>query len=137
MAEAERTDGFGGGVPGGAEVVPPKPPRYVGPQIPICWPFLDSVNHAATLDDLVKWVDWLTARFELDHRTIPACWRLHGPLVEELSALYTAWQNAYLDDGAEPLRWMAAFAGARGRLAEWALRSGCRREHNTAIANVP
>jgi hypothetical protein len=51
----------------------------------------------------------------------------HGALIEELSALYTAWQAAYSDlDGSAPLLWMTHFAAARDRLTESVARTACR-----------
>lgn len=104
--------------------------RPIGPQVPICCPFLHDEHEAAALEELSAWVGWLAERFELDHRMVPTCWREHGPIIEELSALYTAWQSAYLDDADAPLRWMAAFAAARDRLTVWALRTGCRADQH-------
>ena len=106
----------------------PRPGRYFGPSGPITWAFLDADKEAEQLVELTKWVHWLRWRFTLDHRTVPECWAQHGALLEELSALYTAWQNsyAYSNDGAAPLQWMAQFAFARQRLADWNARSGCR-----------
>jgi hypothetical protein len=40
-------------------------------------------------EDLVAWVQWLVARYELDN--IPDCWTCHGALVEELDALRIGW----------------------------------------------
>lgn len=106
----------------------PRPGRYFGPSGPITWAFLDAEEEAEQLAELTKWVDWLRWRFALENRTVPECWAQHGPVVEELSALYTAWQAsyAYSNDGAAPLQWMTQFAFARQRLSDWNTRSGCR-----------
>jgi hypothetical protein len=40
-------------------------------------------------EDLVAWVQWLVAHYELDN--IPDCWTQHGALVEELDALRVGW----------------------------------------------
>lgn len=50
-----------------------------------------------TAADLVEWVNWLTARYELGP-VIPECWPRHGALVEEFAALYVAWIDT-LDQG--------------------------------------
>jgi hypothetical protein len=42
-----------------------------------------------TGEDLVAWVQWLVARYELDN--VPDCWTQHGALVEELDALRIGW----------------------------------------------
>jgi hypothetical protein len=49
----------------------------------------------------VQWVDWLVSRYQLGH-VIPPCWWAHGPMVEELSALETAWRGAYSYNGVAP-----------------------------------
>lgn len=110
------------------ETRPPRPRRHFGPTKPILWAFYDADDDADMLAELHQWVDWLRWRYTLDHRTIPDCWDQHGPLLEELSALYTAWQVAYTysDDGSAPLAWMEHYAAARQRLTDWNARTGCR-----------
>ncbi len=102
------------------------------PPSPVCWPALTIEEHGEQLADLTDWVDWMTERYRLDHRTIPPCWPEHGDLVEELSALRTAWQYAYAHTarGDAPLDWHGGFAASRQRLADWVARAGCRaKEH--------
>jgi hypothetical protein len=48
---------------------------------------------------LADWIAWLMDRYSLDHRTVPCCWDQHGALVEELSALRTAWLASYAFTG--------------------------------------
>ncbi len=111
---------------------PARPATAYGPVQPICWPALSLEDEALALDQLATWVDWVKWRYTLDHRVIPDCWRQHGPIVEELSALYTAWQTAYVTSAAgdAPLLWLEHFAVARARLTDWTARTGCRpREH--------
>jgi len=106
----------------------PIPARHFGPTGPITWAFLSPEREAEQIAELRLWVDWLAWRFSLDHRTIPACWPEHGPVVEELSALYTSWQDAYTDsaDATAPLVWISQFAAARERLRDWSSLTGCR-----------
>lgn len=106
----------------------PSVPVTFGPVQPICWPTLTDEDTAAMLAQLTDWVEWLTWRYTLDHRVIPRCWAQHGPHVEELAALFTAWQTAYTTTatGDAPLAWIAHFAAARQRLADWTARTGCR-----------
>ena len=94
----------------------------------ICWPALPDDEVAEQFAVLDDWVDWLTDRYSLDHRTIPPCWAEHGALLEELSALRTGWLASYCltAAGDVPLAWHAAFAHARQRLTDWASRTGCR-----------
>jgi hypothetical protein len=96
--------------------------------IPICWPMLGEAERTAHAQELVDWVDWVFDRYALDHRTIPPCWSQHGALLEELSALRTAWVTVYSADsvGDAPLRWHSEFAAARQRLTDWVARTGCR-----------
>ncbi len=86
----------------------------------------------AELVDLDAWVGWLIARYRLDARTIPPCWALHGELIEELSALRTAWSTAYatMANGDAPLAWHERFATARSRLQDWVARTGCRADEH-------
>lgn len=106
----------------------PRPVGYFGLTGTINWAFLRPDQEAEQLEELTPWVDWLRWRFTLDHRTVPDCWAQHGAVIEELSALYSAWQKAFTfsNDGADPLLWMAQFAHARQRLTDWNARSGCR-----------
>ena len=106
----------------------PTPRTTFGPDRPICRARLHGDHATEVLDELTDWVQWLPHRFTLDPRTIPDCWDQHGPLIEELSALYTAWQTAYAPtaEGDAPFAWMNQFALARQRLTNWAARTGCR-----------
>ena len=46
--------------------------------------------------ELGDWVDWIRHRYPLARR-IPDCWAEHPELVEELTALWLAWQAAYVE----------------------------------------
>lgn len=85
-------------------------------------------DQALLLEELDLWVDWLTDRYRLDHRTVPHCWHEHPELLEELSAVHLAWQGAYVSTAApdEALRWHEHFAAAASRLNDWVARIGCR-----------
>jgi hypothetical protein len=99
----------------------------MGPEV-ICWPALPPDKEQAVAAELVEWVTWLARRYDLDRRTIPECWQRHGALVEELSALRSAWQLAFSRTAPKdaPLTWHAGFAHSRARLADWAARTACR-----------
>lgn len=60
-----------------------------------CWPELDREGSARLWSELVGWVSWLRERYELTHAALPKCWYRHGWIVEELTALMAAWQQAY------------------------------------------
>jgi hypothetical protein len=105
----------------------PRRPAPIEPALPICWPVYNDEDEQKMLAEVTEWVDWTRWRFALDHRTIPDCWMQHGPLIEELSALCTAWKTAYSGiDGTAPLLWMNHFEVARHRLTDWVARTGCR-----------
>lgn len=103
-------------------------PAELFPTFPICWATLTDIETEDALDELEDWVGWALDRYALDRRTVPPCWDQHGALVEELSALRTAWIAAYALTGRPeaPLEWHGQFAVARQRLADWASRTGCR-----------
>ena len=115
-----------------ARTSPSRPTQEAFPPLPICWSALTQTEYDQQLQALGDWVDWLHARYQLDHRVVPPCWAQHGELLEELSALRTAWLTAYAITarGDAPLDWHSQFAGARQRLTDWVARTGCReREH--------
>jgi hypothetical protein len=66
---------------------------------PVHWLSLDANTAAEEWAKLTGWVDWFTRRYELAE-TLPACWYAHPPILEELSALHTAWRGAYCDPAA-------------------------------------
>ncbi len=97
----------------------------------------DLTPHEAqrTWRALAEWVGWLRGRYPLAHQ-VPLCWWRHPELVEELTALWLAWRDAYVEKGA-PLsapadwhgRWLPEFLrriGAGG----WNL--ACEGEHKAA-----
>jgi hypothetical protein len=96
----------------------------------VAWPTLSAEETDDALAELEDWIDWLRDRYHLDHRHLPNCWAQHGELVEELSALHTAWHHSYAPDadGSAPLRWHDAFELCRQRLLDWVARTGCRPE---------
>ena len=98
------------------------------PPLPVCWPALSAQEREEQLEALNDWSHWLASCYALDHRTIPPCWPEHGALLEELSALRTAWLTAFAvtSAGDAPLAWHAHFAASRQRLADWVSRTGCR-----------
>ena len=65
------------------------------------WRALDREDAAALWQELADWVGWLCGRYPLAD-VLPQCWRRHPELVEELTAVYVAWQAAYELPGANP-----------------------------------
>lgn len=63
---------------------------------PINWSALDVPQAAEQWGLLVDWVDWMRERYSIQEK-VPACWYAHPPMLEELSALRSAWVGAYLD----------------------------------------
>ena len=118
-----------------------RPPRRltqpVGPPPPILWSAHTPDDQEAMLAELGAWVTWLTDRYRLDHRTIPACWAAHPELIEELSALHLAWQaaDATLAYADAPLTWHEHFALARTRLTDSVARTGCRPGEHRTVAS--
>lgn len=59
------------------------------------WHQLDAEQAALEMEALTEWTHWLVDRYRIDDR-IPQCWNQHDPLIEELSALRSAWIEAYI-----------------------------------------
>jgi hypothetical protein len=81
------------------------------------WAELDAEAAARAWDRLYQWVLWLLERYAL--REVPrGCWWRHGLLVEELTALWLAWQAAYGEeaDATAPVIWHEHFDRARERI---------------------
>ncbi|MEN8649706.1 hypothetical protein ABCR94_03380 [Streptomyces sp. 21So2-11] len=61
------------------------------------WAAMEPPERRERMRELALWVDWLRRTFEL-HNQIPACWYLHPPVVEHLTALYVGWVRTYADE---------------------------------------
>jgi hypothetical protein len=93
---------------------------------PVNWATLDAEQAAEQWTLLTAWTDWLRDRYQL-HESLPACWYSHGAMVEELTALRSAWVVAYLDpqaSPADPASWHDLLDRTRHRLHHWD-RNGC------------
>ncbi len=97
------------------------------PAKPVRWDTLTAESAQRELAQLAAWVARLVDRYQLDARTVPPCWTDHGALLEELSALHTAWQSSYAltAPGNAPLAWHTSFAACRTRMSEYTARTGC------------
>ena len=71
------------------------------------WRELTDDDAPATWARLGGWVDWFINRYEIPEQKVPSCWWRHGALVEELSALHTAWLVSFdeTDGGYGPIGW--------------------------------
>lgn len=72
-----------------------------------CWRSIGPQAEEELWAQLRDWVNWLRRRYPLAKR-IPACWSDHPEVVEELTALWLAWQHAYADANAPlsaPVEW--------------------------------
>lgn len=94
------------------------------PGAPFRWEDLDPDQSRVSWHEFGGWVRWLTERFRLDD--IPPCWYRHGDLVEELTALWLAWEGSYHPDARfdDPARWLDWLARARTRFARRSPRCG-------------
>ena len=61
-----------------------------------CWRSIGANGADELWHLLTDWVTWIRGRHPLA-RKIPPCWSDHPELVEELTALWLAWQHAYED----------------------------------------
>jgi hypothetical protein len=105
---------------------------------PVNWSALDRNQAREQWALLVGWTDWLRDRYQL-HEHVPACWFAHGALVEELSALRSAWVGAYLDPHAgsgDPAGWHDLLDRTRYRLRAWD-RNGCADGHHRPDLALP
>jgi hypothetical protein len=100
----------------------------------VCWRHLDAGTAEDELERLDGWVTWITDRYGLDHKVIPPCWKNHGAVLEELSALRTFWESSYQDDAgpSEPLAFHRDLTLAVRRLREWTSLLGCTRTAHRA-----
>ncbi len=98
---------------------------------PWTWRELDAAAAEESWDGLTRFVTWLVSRYDLGD-VVPACWWAHGAITEELTALWAAWNAAYLDPeapGDAPLSWQERFGLCRTRLAEWDRLACAQRGH--------
>ena len=106
---------------------------------PFVWSTLDAHSASTLWQDLADWVGWLRGRYPLA-RQVPLCWWRHPELVEELTALWLAWREGYVEKGASLTtpadwhgRWLPEFlrrVGAGG----WNI--ACEGEHKERVAGL-
>jgi hypothetical protein len=59
-----------------------------------CWRTLGEQGSEELWTELKDWVTWIRHRYPLAKKIVP-CWPEHPEVVEELTALWLAWQAAY------------------------------------------
>lgn len=72
------------------------------PYVPYCWKHVSASEAHGLWIRLREWVDWANGRyFGSSWESIRPCWFRHPAAVEELTALWAAWEAAYraTDDG--------------------------------------
>jgi hypothetical protein len=98
-----------------------------------CWRDLGLEASESLWHELSDWVAWIRHRYPLAKR-VPACWPEHPEIVEELTALWLAWNSAYSERDA-PLtgaidwhdRWLP---GLLHRLEHGVFALNCGHDHH-------
>ena len=64
--------------------------------VPYCWRRVSAAEARGLWVRLREWVDWVNGRyFASSGESIRLCWFRHPAAVEELTALWAAWESAY------------------------------------------
>lgn len=68
--------------------------------VPYCWRHVSAAEARGLWVRLREWVDWVNGRyFSSSWKSIRPCWFRHPAAVEELTALWAAWEAAYRATG--------------------------------------
>lgn len=108
---------------------------------PRSWSWRDLGPKAAEelRSQLTDWVGWLRSRYPLAKK-VPPCWHEHPEVVEELTALWLAWQGAYADANASltaPAEWHDHWLpGVLHRLEHGPFALNCSSDHATRPSSV-
>ena len=104
-----------------------------------CWRDIGPTASQELTEQLSEWVVWVRSRYPLA-RKIPECWAEHPETVEELTALWLAWQAAYQDPNASITaaaewhdRWLPGFLH---RLEHGPLALPCSTSHQARPASA-
>lgn len=94
---------------------------------PITWRTLGADEAMDVWQRLDEWVRWWIKRYGISSSTVPPCWYLHPRAVEELSALWTAWELWFdpLSPANGPLTWHREAEAALVRLKTIADDTNC------------
>ena len=101
------------------------------------WRTLDPEQAPQVWEELRKFVEWFTTRYNLSSSVVPDCWFQHGAMVEELSALHIA-HTVYFDPadgGAGPIGWHERLTLAITRIKA-AYSNNCQRGHAATAPRV-
>jgi len=102
-----------------------EPPR------PILWASqpVDTAGRMKEWERFSRWAEWFLSHWEVDDTVIPPCWVLHSSMVEELTALWNAWQGAYTPSAAPsaPAAWHEIMGKAIARIQESDTAKRCAR----------
>lgn len=99
---------------------------------PVRWYGLGPDDAVHVWGEVVPWVHWMVNRFAIPATAIPPCWHAHPRLVEELTALWTAYEVMYdeTSPGSSPVSWLRELEWTIGRIRAAVKDSGCTpREH--------
>lgn len=106
---------------------------------PFAWQRLGARAAELQWQQLTEWVGWLRGRYPVA-RQVPPCWWRHPELVEELTALWLAWREAYVD-GVSSLtaaadwhdRWLP---GLLRRIGAGGWNVACDADHKERVARL-
>ena len=92
---------------------------------PVCW--RKGETKKKEWEAFVEWAEWYLRHFEVPSSVVPECWTQHAVLVEELTAIWTAWQVAYQPEatGRAPLEWLREAGFSRDRMAAASRETTC------------
>lgn len=99
---------------------------------PVKWYTLVYDDAVPVWNNLIPWVHWLVQRFAIPAKVVPPCWHGHEPIVEELAAIWTAYEVLYdpTSPGSAAPSWLRELELALGRIRAVVATTGCTpREH--------
>ena len=126
-----------------------QPSATISSQKPAPWNLKDGTpqQQQKILTELNEWIDWYNKTYPgVEEHLIPPCWYKHGAVVQELLAVFVAWQAAYcglVDPDDAPASWHERILHptiARlclDKAAGWGNCIGAHREpHGMAVAKI-
>ena len=106
---------------------------------PVVWSRVPEGDRDTLWEEFIGWVCWVADTYELTPDQLPwDCWWRHGAAVEELTALWTAYQSAYLtteDAGSATYLWQDAMYRCVERLRIWL--GGCTNGYHSPKTRYP